>query len=151
MNLWLPEGEGWGKGKLGSQGSTCTPIFKMDNQEGTSEQHMEVCSTLCGSLDGRGVWGRMNTCICKAEFPCCSSETVTILLTSYSEKKVKVLVIQSCLTLCDPMDCSLPDSSVRGILQAIILEWVAIPFSRGSSQPRDRTQVSHIASRLFTS
>ena len=48
-----------------------------------------------------------------------------------------MLVAQSSLTLCDPMDCSPPDSSVHGILQARILEWVAIPFSRGSSQPRD--------------
>ena len=47
--------------------------------------------------------------------------------------KVKVLVAQSSLTLCDPIDCGLPGFSVRGILQAIILEWVAIPFSRGSS------------------
>ena len=47
--------------------------------------------------------------------------------------------------LSDSMDCSLPGSSVHGILQARILEWVAIPFSRGSSQPRDRTQVSCIA------
>ena len=46
-------------------------------------------------------------------------------------------VTQSHLTLCDPMDCSPPGSSVLGILQARILEWVAIPFSRGSSQPRD--------------
>ena len=46
---------------------------------------------------------------------------------------VKVLVTQSCLTLCDPMDYSLPGSSAHGILQARILEWVAIPFSRGSS------------------
>ena len=43
----------------------------------------------------------------------------------------------SCLTLCDPMDCSLPGSSVHGILQARILEWVAMPSSKGSSQPRD--------------
>ena len=49
---------------------------------------------------------------------------------------VCVKVAQSCLTLCDPMDWSLPDFSVHGILQARILEWVAIPFSRGSSQPR---------------
>ena len=48
----------------------------------------------------------------------------------------------SCLTLCDPMDCSLPGSSVHGILQATILEWVAMPSSRGSSQPRDGTHVS---------
>ena len=46
-------------------------------------------------------------------------------------------VAQSCPSLCDPMDCSLPGSTVRGIFQARILEWVAIPFSRRSSQPRD--------------
>ena len=48
------------------------------------------------------------------------------------------LVAQSCLTLCDPMGCSPPGSSVHGILQARILEWVAISFSRGSSRPRDQ-------------
>ena len=64
--------------------------------------------------------------------------------------KVKVKVTQSCLTLCNPMDYSLQGSSVHGILQQRILEWVAIPFSRGSSQPRDRTQVSHIAGSFFT-
>ena len=52
----------------------------------------------------------------------------------------KLKVIQLCPTLCDPMDYT-----VHGILQAGILEWVAFPFSRGSPQPRDRTQVSHIA------
>ena len=63
---------------------------------------------------------------------------------------VCVLVIQLCQTLCDPMDCSPPDSSVHGILQVRILEKVAIPFSRGSTWPRDETQVSCIAGRLFT-
>ena len=58
---------------------------------------------------------------------------------------VKVKVAQSCLTLCNSMDCSLPGSTVHGILQARILEWVAIPFSRGSSQPR-----SYIAGGFFT-
>ena len=48
------------------------------------------------------------------------------------------------------MDCNPPGSSVHVILQARILEWVAISFSRGSSQPRDQTQVTHIAGRLFT-
>ena len=62
----------------------------------------------------------------------------------------KVLVAQSHLTLCDPTDCSPPGSSVHGILQARILEWVAIPFARGSSQPRNRTRVSCIAGRFFT-
>ena len=62
-------------------------------------------------------------------------------------------VSQSCPTLCDPMDCSLPGSSVHGIFQTRILEWVATSFSRGSSQPRDRTHVSCvscIAGRFFT-
>ena len=59
-------------------------------------------------------------------------------------------VAQSCLTLCDPLDCSLPGSSVHGIFQARVLEWVAISFSRGSSQPRDWTRVSCIAGRYFT-
>jgi len=58
-------------------------------------------------------------------------------------------VTQSCLTLCDPMDCSLQDFSVHGILQARVLEWVTISFSRGSSWPRDRTQVSLIGGRHF--
>ena len=59
-------------------------------------------------------------------------------------------VTQSCPTLCDPVDCSLPGSSVHGIFQAIVLEWIAISFSRGSSQPRDRTRVSCIVDRRFT-
>ena len=60
------------------------------------------------------------------------------------------LVAKSFPTLCDPMVCSLPCSSVHGILQARILEWVAIPFSRGSSRPRNRTLVSCIAGSLST-
>ena len=68
----------------------------------------------------------------------------------WSAVKVKVLVAQSCLTLCNPMDCSPRVSSVYGILQAIILECVAIPFSRGSSQPWDGTWVSCFAGRFFT-
>ena len=59
-------------------------------------------------------------------------------------------VTQLCPTLCDPIDCSLPGSSIHGIFQARVPEWVAISFSRGSSQPRDRTQVSRIVGRCFT-
>ena len=59
-------------------------------------------------------------------------------------------VIQSCPTLCDPVDCSPPSSSVHGTLQAGILEWVAISFSRGSSQLRDWTWVSCITGGCFT-
>ena len=58
----------------------------------------------------------------------------------------EVKVAQLCATVCNPMGYT-----VHGIMQARILEWVAFPFSRGSSQPRDRTQVSRIASRFFTS
>ena len=64
--------------------------------------------------------------------------------------KMKVLVAQLCPTLCHPMDCSPPGSSVHGIHQARILERVAMPFSRGSSQSRDQTQVSFIAGRFST-
>ena len=63
------------------------------------------------------------------------------------------LVAQSCPTLCSPMDCSLPGFPVHGILQARILEWLAISYSRGSSQPRDRTHVSCVScivGRFFT-
>ena len=59
-------------------------------------------------------------------------------------------VSQSCLTLCNPMDCSLPQSCVHEIFQARVLEWVAISFSRGSSQHRDWIWVSHIVGRRFT-
>ena len=61
-----------------------------------------------------------------------------LLLPSLESVKIKVLVPGSRLTLCDPMDCSPPGSTVDGILQANILEWVAISFSRGSSRPRDQ-------------
>ena len=63
---------------------------------------------------------------------------------------VCVLATQSCPALCDPMDCSPAGSSVHGILQVRIVEWVAISFSRGSSQPRDQTWLSHNISRFFT-
>ena len=68
---------------------------------------------------------------------------------SLTEKK-KVKLTQSCPTLCDPMDYSLSGSSVHGNLQARILEWVAFPFSRGSSQSRNQTQVSCIEGGFFT-
>ena len=65
--------------------------------------------------------------------------------------KVKVKVKSlSCVRLFDPIDCSLPGSSVHGIFQARVLEWVAISFSRGSSRPRDPTHVSRIVGRRFT-
>ena len=84
-------------------------------------------------------------------------EMILLLLLLFSQLICKLLegslkwheVAQSCLTLCNPMHCSLP-GSIHGIFQARILEWVAISFSRGSSWPRDRTQVSCIAGGRFT-
>ena len=75
---------------------------------------------------------------------------LTFLKASDHTSVVVVLVTHSCLTLYDPMDCSPPGFSVQGILQARILEWIAIPFSRGSSWPRDWPWVSCIAGRFFT-
>ena len=68
---------------------------------------------------------------------------------SFPLNTVLCLVAQSCPILCNSMDCSPPGSSVRGILQARVLEWGAMPVSRGSSWPRDRPLVSCIAVRLF--
>ena len=62
----------------------------------------------------------------------------------------KKRVAQPCLTLCNPMDYSLPGSSVHGLLVTRILEWVTISFSQGSSQPKDRTRFSCIANSFFT-
>ena len=73
---------------------------------------------------------------------------VSYILFIYEEVKWSE-VAQSCLTLCNPMDCSLPGSSLHGILQARILEWIAISFSGGSARLRDQTQVSGAAGRRF--
>ena len=72
--------------------------------------------------------------------------TIWMNLRPYAKIDSEVKVAQSYSTLCDPMDYT-----VREILQARILEWVAFPFSRAPSQPRDQTHVSHIAGRFFTS
>ena len=83
------------------------------------------------------------------EFPIPQGSTHNLLL-FWSSPQVIVLVTQPCPTLWDPMDCSLPGPFVHGIFQARILEWVGIPFSRGSSQPRDWAWVSCIAGRFVT-
>ena len=75
----------------------------------------------------------------------CITDSMNMSLSKLQEI-VKVKVALCCLTLCDSMDYT-----VHGILQARILEWVAFPFSRGFSQPKDRTHVSHIAGGFFTS
>ena len=66
----------------------------MDNQQGPTVQHVELCSMLCGSLDGRGVWGRIDTCICMAESFHCSPETITILVINYTPIRASLVVQQ---------------------------------------------------------
>ena len=100
---------------------------------------------LCGSLDGRGVWGRMDTCICMGE-------NVYICVCVYVCMSANLSHISRVRLFATPLDYSPPGSSVHGILQARILEWVAMLFSRGSSWPRDWTCVSWgscIAGRFF--
>ena len=74
-------------------------------------------------------------------------KVMSLIFNMLSESESEV--IQLCPTLCDSMNCSLLGSSVHGILQARVLEWVAISFFRGSSRPRDQTWVSHIVGRRF--
>ena len=74
-------------------------------------------------------------------------KVMSLIFNMLSESESEV--IQLCPTLCDSMNCSLLGSSVHGILQARVLEWVAISFFRGSSRPRDQTLVSHIVGRRF--
>ena len=90
-----------------------------------------------------------NICFLHLFFSTCHTK-FTFEITDHSQNEVKCReVAQSWLTLCDSMYCSLPGSSIHGIFQARILEWVSISFSRESSRPRDWTWVSHIEGRLF--
>ena len=73
-----------GQGQEVLDGHAHTAIFKVDNQQGPTVQHMELCSMLCGSLDKRSVWGRMDTCICMAVSLCCTPEAITTLLIRYT-------------------------------------------------------------------
>ena len=104
-----------------------------------------LCSTMCcGSLDGRGLGGEWVHVYGRVALLCawnCHNVVNRLCACSASH---------SCPTLCNPMDCSRQASLFMEILQARILEWVAMPSSRGSSQPRDQTQVSHTVGRFFT-
>ena len=105
----------------------------MDHQQGTTEQHRELCSKSCSSLDRWRVWGRTATCVCMAESTCFLPETITTLLICSVCLSAKSL--QSCPTLRNLMDCGPPGSSVHGILQVRKLKWVAMPSSRDLSDP----------------
>ena len=109
----------------------------------------QSCPTLCYSVDcsppGSSVHGIFQARILEwvaiyARNLLLKIEKLYIYIYSMHAK-----TLQSCPSLCDPMDCSLPGSSVCGILQARILEWVTISFSRGTSQPRDQTHVSRVS------
>ena len=110
----------WGKTDLET-----VPVPSSDDNWGNSIVHVWVCVY---------VYECVYMCVCTY----CNTDICT------SQRKSESEVTQLCLTLCNPMDCSLPGSSIHGIFQARILEWVAISFSRRSSQPRDWTQVSRI-------
>ena len=101
----------------------------------TTIGNLQCCANLC--------------CMAKTQlYTYMHSVLIFFSIMVYNRKENEVT--QSCLTLCDPMDCSLPGSSVHGIFQARVLEWVAISFSRRSSWPRDWTRVSHIVGTHFT-
>ena len=80
----------------------------------------------------------------------CLKPLIFVLGFHFHSVYVRAKSLQLCPTLCNPMDCSLPGSSVYRLLQARILEWIAKPSSRESSRPRDGIWVSRIAGRFFT-
>ena len=97
----------------------------------------------------------MQFCLWPYGYRCCTGQDIISLpfnlIPFFTQLgPVVSLVAQSCRLFGTPMDCSPPGSSVHGIRQARLLEWVAIPFSKGFSRPRDRTRVSCIAGRFFT-
>ena len=115
---------------------------------------LQLCLSLCDPIDG-SLLGSSVPGILQARI----LEWVAIAFSVLWMRNIQLykhvvtmlcLFAQSCLTLCDPMDYSLPGSSVHGDSPARILEKVAMPSHRGSSEPRGRTQVSHIAGGLFT-
>ena len=114
-----------------------------------------VCVCVCVCVPG---WPRATVCVCVCVLALADHSLRMLLLLiqltfsvtpSYLDSCEFIVfmcsVPQSCLTLCEPMDCSLPGSSVHGILQARTLEWVARPSPRGSSQPKDQTHVSCVS------
>ena len=111
---------------------------------------------LCGLCPWVGLCGQVEqaqSCVQPLGLRHIKGEWWHLSITSFSPNfccQLCLLFAQWCPTLCDPVDCGLPGSSVYGILQAKILEWVAIPFSRWSSLPRDWTWVSCITGRFFT-
>ena len=119
---------------LGHKNSGPAPVLK--------ESHCEVSRRFAlqvSPLFSFGVSGSSREPFGRQRFPDCQPPPLcrTLIRFTNRSRAHQSEVAQSCLTLCDPMDCSLPDFSIHGILQSRILEWVAISFSRRSSRPRD--------------
>ena len=109
-------------------------------------------SCLENPRDGRAWWAAIygvEQSWTRLKRPSSSSSRAKLSYLRLLPKRSKVFVLQLCPTLFNPMDRSLPGSSVHEILQERILEWVAIPFSRGSSQPRDQTRVPKVLDKLL--
>ena len=126
----------------------CCDFARVRVKDGRTNTHRAV--GLSSSSSNRGE--EESSCARERTVLPCLFKTMTHLAEWLSEinHKVSMLVTQSSPTLCDSLDYSLPGSSVCGILQARILEWISILFSRGSSWPRDQTKVSCIAGGFFT-
>ena len=107
------------------------------------------CVSVLSSLDWCSVFEEQDVLRAISQLTSCSSKPREVCLWTTMPRSMKVT--QWYLTLCNPMDYSPTGSSVHGILQARILEWVAYPVSRGTSQARNRTRVSYIAGGFFTS
>ena len=125
-------------------GSVTTPLFNFISVHlpSSSQLSPKPSHLLFPAYAGFPTSGRSSSCFSPGVDP-------HLQTMPFFKVEVKALVAQSCLTLCDPMDCSPPGSPVHGILQAGRQEWVATPFSRKYSPPRDQTQVSSTAGRFF--
>ena len=116
-------------------------IFSRDMEDNNNKKYTNATYSNANCTEMKNI-----NCLC---FPL-SFFYVCVQLWGKVSTQVKVLVAQFCLILCNPMDCRSSGSSVHGILQPRILQWVAIPFSRGSPQPKDQSQDSCIAGKIFT-
>ena len=117
--------------------------------EGPIPSFQMAAFSLCPHIAEREIKRDLGAPLMRALIPCMRAPPSSDHL-SKAPPPSESEVAQLCPTRCSPMDCSLPGSSIHGIFQARVLEWVAISFSMGSSQPRDRTRVSCIAGRCFT-
>ena len=125
-------------------GCHCLLRLNLIPDAAAAAKSLQLCPTLCNPIDGspRGSPGPWDS-------PGKNTGVGCHFLLQGMRVKNESKVSQLCPILRDPMDCSLPGSSVHGIFQARVLEWVAISFSRGSSQPRDRTWVSCIVRQIL--